>query len=126
MGFTRDQPRNGKKQMICIDSLQLINGANHYKSPPAQHGAFAVPLHPLEIKPAGNAYTAVENIKSAAGLFSTLADELIIHMLEFLPDRSLLQLRATCKTLYAFCSFDDLWKNLCIEYVSVWPLPWRS
>ena len=53
----------------------------------------------------------------AAGLFSVLPDELIIQVLEFLQKVSLLQLGSTCKALYAFCTFDDLWKSLLIGYV---------
>ncbi|CAN9189763.1 unnamed protein product [Alternaria alternata] len=44
--------------------------------------AIAVPSHPLGIKPAGNALTASENIKSRCGLFASLPDELLSHVLE--------------------------------------------
>lgn len=87
--------------------------------PPAEDRLLTVPLHPLGIRPAGNAYTAIKNIKSSAGLFSTLPDELIIQVLEFLRHRPLLVLGFTCKALYAFCRFDDLWKTLFIEYVFI-------
>ena len=107
----RDQPLSGKKH------LKLTNAEKRYKSPPAWHRTLTVPPHPLGIKPAGNAYTTLENIKSAAGLFSILTDELIVQILESLSDKSLLQLGATCKFFYAFCRFDDFWKNLCIGYV---------
>lgn len=86
-----------------------------------------VPPHPLGIKPAGNRYTTSGNAKSAAGLFSVLPDEIIIQILDFLDETLLLRLGATCKALYAFSTFDELWKTLLIRYVfialSIW---WNS
>ena len=81
-----------------------------------EDNSLTVPPHPLSIKPAGNAYTAIENIKLAAGLFMGLPDELIIQVLESLDAVSLKRLGGTCKALYAFSRFEDLWKSLCIEY----------
>ena len=79
--------------------------------------SLAIPLHPLRIKPLGNVYTATKNIKFATGHFSALPDDIIIQLLEFLDDLSLLSLGGTCKALFAFCAFDDLWKTLLIGYV---------
>lgn len=73
-----------------------------------------VPLHPLRIKPAGNAYTATENIKHALGNLFALPDELLVQILEFLDAASLNQLGCTCKALYAFSRLEDLWKTHCI------------
>lgn len=123
----RDQTSCETKHATRMNSLEPMDEENRYESPPppppppTRYQTFAVPPHPLEIKPAGNAYTAAKNSKSAAGLFSNLADELIIQVLESLSGRLLLQLGATCKALYAFCMFDDLWKTLCIEYVFFLP-----
>lgn len=78
-----------------------------------------VPPHPLGVKPAGNQYTTPENAKSAAGLFSVLPDEIIMLIFELLNERLLLRLGATCKALYAFSTFDELWKTLLIGYVYV-------
>lgn len=75
-----------------------------------------VPLHPLGIKPAGNAYTSSSNIRSTIGMFNSLPDELIVQVLEHLHSTSLLQLGATCKALYAFSRLEDLWKALFIGY----------
>ena len=91
--------------------------ANRSPSSPAEDRLLTVPLHPLGVRPAGNAYTAVKNLKLSAGHFSILPDELILQLLEFLDHRSLSILGFTCKALYAFCRFDDLWKTLFIEYV---------
>lgn len=77
----------------------------------------AVPPHPLGLKPSGNAYTSSLNAKEAAGRFSTLEDETLLLVLEYLDSRSLLRLGATCRALYAFCTFDDLWKNIYLRYV---------
>jgi len=77
--------------------------------------SLTVPLHPLGIKPAGNAYVATGNIKSATGLFAILPDELLVQILESLDAGSLRQVELTCKTLYAFARLDDLWKTLCTE-----------
>lgn len=79
----------------------------------------AVPPHPLGIKPAGNAYTSDGNLKSAAGSLAYLPDELIVQILEFLDATSLLKLGKTCKALYAFAQFEELWKALFIEYVYI-------
>ena len=45
-----------------------------------------------------------------------LPDEVIIQVLESLDATSLQCLGCTCKALYAFSRFEDLWKTLCIEY----------
>ncbi|KZF25899.1 JmjC domain-containing protein [Xylona heveae TC161] len=74
-----------------------------------------IPQHPLGIKPAGNAYVARYDMKTACGNFYSLADELIIQILENLDAKSLTRLGATCKALYAFSTFEELWKTLFIE-----------
>ncbi|KAI4225657.1 MAG: hypothetical protein LQ349_007024 [Xanthoria aureola] len=71
-----------------------------------------VPAHPLDVKPLGNAFTADENIKTAAGSFALLPDELITRVMEWLKPSGLLQLGCTCKALYAFSRQEDLWKML--------------
>lgn len=81
----------------------------------AQGAPVSVPAHPLGIKPAGNAYGAEQNIKAAAGWFTSISDELIIHVLEYLDCLSLLRFGSTCKALYAFSRFEDLWKTLFVE-----------
>ena len=86
-----------------------------------EYDSLTVPLHPLKIKPAGNAYTATENIKLATGSFALLPDELLIQVLEYLGAASLKRLGSACKALYAFSRLEDLWKTLCIEYdSSIW------
>ena len=72
-------------------------------------------VHPLGIKPLGNAYTAQENLKLNAGLFACLPDEVLIQFLEHLSASLLRSIGATCKALYAFSRVDELWKSLLIE-----------
>ncbi|KAL2041281.1 hypothetical protein N7G274_005663 [Stereocaulon virgatum] len=81
----------------------------------SNHGSVAVPSHPLGIKPSGNAYTANENLKSAAGRFSLLPDEVLVQILECLDAKSLRKIECTCKALYAFSRLEDIWKTLCIK-----------
>jgi hypothetical protein len=77
--------------------------------------ATAIPSHPLDIKPAGNAYAASENIKERCGSFARLPDELLSHILEsFTPD-ALVRLGSTCRALYAFTRLDELWRALFVR-----------
>ena len=75
----------------------------------------AIPPHPLGIKPSGNAYTAEHDLCQAAGTFSHLPDELAMQILEHLDAVSLVRFGLTCKAMYCFASFEDLWKTLVIE-----------
>lgn len=77
--------------------------------------AAAVPTHPLDIKPAGNAFSSSENLKAACGSFARLPDELISHMLEDFDADVLIRLGSTCKALYAFTRLDELWRALFIK-----------
>ena len=77
--------------------------------------AIAVPSHPLGIKPAGNAYTASENIKSRCGSFARLPDELLSHILESFEADVLIRLGSTCRALYAFTRLDELWRALFVR-----------
>ncbi|KAJ8613188.1 hypothetical protein MRB53_037054 [Persea americana] len=89
----------------------------------------AVQSHPLGVKPFGNSYDASNNIKSSAGLFARLPDELLLHILESLEPLELLKLGASCKALFAFASFDELWRNLFIGSPPEgfrWRGTWRS
>ena len=78
-----------------------------------------IPCHPAGIKPNGNVYVARHNIKKAAGLFSYFPDELLIQILEFAEPLSLIQLGATCKALWAFTRFEDLWRTHFVKYGSL-------
>ncbi|KIH91789.1 f-box and wd domain containing protein [Sporothrix brasiliensis 5110] len=80
---------------------------------------FPVPPHPLGIKPLGNKYLdSGIDAKTAAGVFQAWPDELLMHMLEGLDMSSLRALGSTCRFLYAFCTFDELWKSLALDYTN--------
>ena len=75
----------------------------------------AVPSHPLNIKPSGNVYVSKKNIELAAGAFAALPDEVLIQVLESLNAISLKHIGSTCKALYAYSRFDDIWKSLSVR-----------
>lgn len=77
----------------------------------------AIPIHPLGIKPSGNAYMAFSNARDTVGPFQILPDEIIAILLEYFQPSLLLKLGATCKFFYAFSRSEELWKALFIEYV---------
>ncbi|KAH7086850.1 hypothetical protein FB567DRAFT_628926 [Paraphoma chrysanthemicola] len=91
--------------------------------------AVALPTHPLGVKPAGNAYTASENIKSRCGSFARLPDELLSHILESFEADALIRLGSTCRALYAFTRLDELWRALFVSSPPedfTWRGTWRS
>ncbi|KAF1912604.1 hypothetical protein BDU57DRAFT_542427 [Ampelomyces quisqualis] len=91
--------------------------------------ATALPSHPLGVKPAGNAYTASENIKSRCGSFASLPDELLSHVLESFDADTLIRLGSTCRALYAFTRLDELWRALFVSSPPTdftWRGTWRS
>lgn len=81
----------------------------------AETTAAAVPPHPLGIRPAGNAYTATENIKANCGSFARLPDELLNHIFESFDAQTLRRLGSTCRALYAFTRLDELWRALFVR-----------
>lgn len=83
---------------------------------PDEDSSAALPSHPLDVKPSGNAFEAGSDIRAALGSLASLDDELINQILEALDGRALRQVGATCKALYAFSRAEDLWKSLLIEY----------
>jgi hypothetical protein len=85
----------------------------------ADKSIVAIPPHPLDIKPSGNAYTGSSNAKLRIGMLAPLADETISSILELLDASSLVTAGKTCKFLYAFARLDDAWKILFLEWVPV-------
>jgi hypothetical protein len=79
--------------------------------------SLSIPSHPLGVKPSGNQYMATYNSRCAIGILQILPDEILVILLEYFDAQTLVQLRSTCKALYAFCSLEDLWKALFLEYV---------
>ncbi|ETN42916.1 uncharacterized protein HMPREF1541_02074 [Cyphellophora europaea CBS 101466] len=87
--------------------------------------------HPLGVRPSGNALIDGQNglsATSAMGSFGMLPDGLMLSMLEYLEARSLAMLGSTCRALFAYCSFDQLWRDLAVEAQAdvPWPGSWRS
>ena len=82
--------------------------------PSTERDSSAAPPHPLGVKPLGNKYlSSVPDAKLSAGLFGRgIPDEIVMMLLEGLDATSLRLLGSTCRFLYAFCSFDELWKAL--------------
>jgi hypothetical protein len=72
--------------------------------------------HPLGVKPSGNALAAPKNSAANMGVFGGLPDETVLVLLEWLDSTSLLSLGASCRSLYAYTMFDQLWKDLFILY----------
>ena len=72
--------------------------------------------HPLGVKPSGNALAAKPTALCETGVFGGLPDEIILVLLEWLDSRSLLNLGASCRGLYAYTTFDQIWKDLFILY----------
>lgn len=95
-------------------SKRIKTSAANFVDEDAEDVAVALPTHPLDVKPAGNAYTASENLKSRCGAFAQLPDELLSHMLESFDADVLVRLGSTCKALYAFTRLDELWRALFI------------
>lgn len=89
----------------------------------------AVRPHPLGVRPSGNALTAGVNSKGHAGYFACMPDEIVQALLEYLEPAELLRTSHTCKYLYAFATFDELWRALFIRSPPSdfeWRGSWRS
>ena len=84
--------------------------------PEDESRASTLPPHPRGIKPLGNLYSATQqNLKTHAGSFAKLPDELLLHALEQLEACDLLLVGATCKALHAFACHGELWKTLLVQ-----------
>ncbi|KAL1631498.1 hypothetical protein SLS54_000259 [Diplodia seriata] len=115
-------PRPTKR--LRLDAVEVVP-----RSDAAADETAVIPPHPLGIKPAGNALTAKFNLKAKAGSFSMLPDELLARFLECLDAAALVRLGGTCKVLYAFTRFDELWRALFTESKKTdfqWRGSWRS
>lgn len=109
------QPRKKSKTLVGNEKPQgkHITGGIHLEG---DWEEAALPTHPQSIRPLGNLYAAsTPNLKIHAGRLSCLPDELLVHILEYLGSRHLLNLGATCKALHAFARYDELWKTLLVE-----------
>lgn len=109
-----------KNSVIQVDSGELSledlrpSGAV-VESSSFEESPHSIPHHPLEVRPAGNQYTATSIARNSIGFFQAVPDEVIALILEVFESRDLRHLGSTCKFLYAFTRSDDLWKTLFIE-----------
>ncbi|KAK5028917.1 hypothetical protein LTS07_006298 [Exophiala sideris] len=71
--------------------------------------------HPLGVRPAGNALTSQQNAQDGMGFFGQLPDALLLLLLEYLDQSALTNLGSTCRGLYAFSAFDQLWRDIAIS-----------
>lgn len=70
--------------------------------------------HPLGVRPSGNALLD-DDRKPGMGLFALLPDAIVLTIIQELDKASLLALGHTCKGLFAYCWFDELWKQVIYE-----------
>ena len=78
-----------------------------------------IPSHPLGIKPLGNQYLSpgCGRARDCLGALQALPDEVLMTLLESLDQAALQLLGRCCKFLFAFCSSEELWKAVFLEYV---------
>ncbi|KIW91925.1 uncharacterized protein Z519_07895 [Cladophialophora bantiana CBS 173.52] len=85
--------------------------------------------HPLGVRPSGNALTSHQNAQTSMGSFSHLPDGLLPVILEFLDRHSLANLGATCRGLYAYSTYDQLWRDIAVNETEEdfeWRGSWRA
>lgn len=84
--------------------------------------------HPLGVRPSGNALTAEGEGVAAMGPLSRLSDDLVLVLLEYLDRDSLINTGNTCRALFAYCSYDQLWRDLAVyENTNFeWRGSWRA
>jgi hypothetical protein len=91
-----------------------------------QDTGLGIQRHPLGVRPSGNALTAEEGLRGHMGDFGCIPDELVLTLLEWLDENALLGLGSTCKALYAYTTYDQLWKDLWIAKSSKIQMRWRG
>lgn len=85
--------------------------------------------HPLGLKPSGNALTSAVNLQSSTGAFSRVPDSTILLLLEYLDERDLVKLGSTCKAMFAFSTYDQLWRDITVGDMRPnfqWRGSWRA
>jgi hypothetical protein len=93
-----------------------------------QHVDNESPSHPLLVKPSGNALTSEVDLRSSMGAFGRLPDAMLLMLLEYLDQRNLVQVGCTCRGLFAYSTYDQLWRDLAAEESSAfeWRGSWRA
>jgi hypothetical protein len=106
-------------QGAAVRNANSRESVDSFSSDGEERGArleLAFKAHPLGVKPSGNALAAYENAADNMGSFGMLPDEAILVLLEWFDSESLLSLGASCRGLYAYATFDLLWKDLFLLY----------
>lgn len=88
--------------------------------------ATTIKAHPLNVKPSGNELldTNYSRTKSMGNL-GLLNDDLLAVVIQELDQKDMLALSHTCKALYAYCWYDELWKYH-VYHGSRTPERWRG
>lgn len=71
--------------------------------------------HPLGVRPGGNALTSKQDLSVSMGIFGRIPDTLVLLLLEYLDQNALLQLGHTCRGLFAFTAYDQIWRELALS-----------
>lgn len=85
--------------------------------------------HPLLVRPSGNALTSDDDLRPSMGLFGRLPDDMVLALLEFLDQKALTNLGSTCRGLFAYTTYDQLWRDIAIEEPDLrfeWRGSWRA
>ena len=107
----------GESTRVSVAARDSHRSQATLATPPPPGLLSILPPHWNRVKPSGQAYLARENIKTAAGPFAMLPDELTIRILEYLDILSILRIGSTCKALWAFSRLDEpLWRSIFIKY----------
>lgn len=71
--------------------------------------------HPLGLRPSGNALTSKQDLSLSMGIFGRIPDTLLLLLLEYLDQPALLRLGHTCRGLFAFTAYDQIWRELALS-----------
>lgn len=93
--------------------------------------------HPMGIKPEGNVYlqdvkSVYQARKARLGSLSSLTDELIVKLFDYVSLRDLKQLMLVSKYLYAFLDDEEFWKKYYMKFLNVgnqdiiWKGSWKK
>ena len=85
--------------------------------------------HPLGVRPSGNALISNHSLQSSMGFFGQIPDALVLLLFEYLDQRSLVNAGCTCRGLFAYSTYDQLWRDLSISDLPAdfqWQGSWRA
>ena len=85
--------------------------------------------HPLGVRPSGNALTSNHNLQTSMGLFGRIPDALVLLLFEYLDQDSLVNAGRTCRGLFAYSAYDQVWRDLALSDPPAdfqWQGSWRA